>query len=43
MEYEVDFNLIRELQSIGVREDDLLNLIKAGIFLIKFFSRLFYI
>ena len=43
MEYRVNFNRIRELQSVKVRGDDLLNFIRASILLIKFFSRLFYI
>jgi hypothetical protein len=43
MEYGVDFNRIREFQLVGVRGDNLFNLIRAGILLIKFLSRLFYI
>ena len=43
MEYGVDFNRIRELQSVGIRRDDLFNLIRAGVLLIKFLSRLFRI
>ena len=43
MEYKVDFNYIKELQSVGVRGDDLLNFIRASVLPIKFFSRLFYI
>ena len=37
MEYGVDFNRIRELQLVGVGDNNLLNL------LIKLFSKLFYI
>jgi hypothetical protein len=43
MEYRVDFNRIRELQLVGIRGDNLFNLIRASILLIKFLSRLFYI
>ena len=41
MEYRVDFNCIRELQLVGVRGDDLLDLIGASVLPIKFLSRLF--
>ena len=41
MEYGVDFNRIRELQLVGIRGDNLFNLIRAGILLIEFLSRLF--
>ena len=43
MEYGVDFNRIRELQLVGIRRDNLFNLIRASILLIKFLSRSFYI
>jgi len=43
MEYGVDFNRIRELQSVGIRRDNLFNLIRASVLLIKFLSRSFYI
>jgi len=43
MEYRVDFNRIRELQLIGIRKDNFLHLIIAGVLPIKFLSRLFYI
>jgi hypothetical protein len=43
MEYGVDFNRIREFQSVGIRGDNLFNLIRAGVLLIKFLSRLFYV
>jgi len=43
MEYRVDFNRIRELQSVGIRRDNFFNLIRAGVLLIKFLSRLFYV
>ena len=43
MEYGVDFNRIRKLQSVGVGGDNLFNLIRASVLLIKFLSRLFYI
>jgi hypothetical protein len=36
----VDFNRIKELQLVGVRRNNLFNLIGASILLIKFFSRL---
>ena len=38
MEYGVDFNRIRELQSVGMRRDNLFNLIRAGVLPIKFLS-----
>jgi hypothetical protein len=41
MEYGVDFNCIRELQLVGIRRDNLFNLIGASVLLIKFLSRLF--
>jgi hypothetical protein len=41
MEYRVDFNRIRELQSVGIRRDNLFNLIGASVLLIKFLSRSF--
>jgi len=41
MEYRVNFNRIRELQLVGIRRDNFFNLIKAGVLLIKFLSRLF--
>ena len=41
MEYKVDFNHIGELQSVGVGGDNLLNLIRASVLLIKFLSRSF--
>jgi len=41
MEYEVDFNCIREFQLISIRRDNLFNLIRAGVLLIKFLSRSF--
>ena len=41
MEYRMDFNCIRELQLVGIGGDNLLNFIRASVFLIKFFSRLF--
>jgi hypothetical protein len=43
MEYGVDFNYIREFQLVGIRGDNLFNLIRAGVLLIKFLSRLFRI
>ena len=43
MEYKVDFNHIGELQLVGIERDNLLNLIRASVFPIKFLSRLFYI
>jgi hypothetical protein len=43
MEYRVDFNRIRELQLVGIRRDNLFNLIGASVLPIKFLSRLFYI
>ena len=43
MEYRVDFNRIREPQLVGIRRDNLFNLIRARILPIKFLSRLFYI
>ena len=43
MEYKVDFNPIRELQSVSVEKNNFLNLIRASILPIKFLSRLFYI
>jgi len=43
MEYGVDFNRIRKLQSVGIRRDNFFNLIRAGVLLIKFLSRLFHI
>ena len=43
MEYRVDFNYIKELQLVGIRRNNLFNLIKSNIFLIKFFSKLVYI
>ena len=43
MEYRVDFNCIRELQLVGIRGDNLFDLIRAGVLLIKFLSRSFYI
>jgi hypothetical protein len=43
MEYGVDFNYIRELQLVGIRGDNLFNLIRAGVLLIKFLSRSFRI
>ena len=41
MKYRVDFNRIRELQLVGIRRDNLFNLIRAGVLPIKFLSRLF--
>jgi hypothetical protein len=41
MEYGVDFNRIRELQSVGIRRDNLFNLIRASVLPIKFLSRSF--
>ena len=41
MEYGVDFNRIRELQSVGVRGDDLLDLVRASVLPIEFLSRSF--
>jgi len=41
MEYRVDFNHIRELQLVGIRRDNFFNLIRAGVLLVKFLSRLF--
>jgi len=41
MEYRVDFNHIRELQSVGIRRDNFFNLIRAGVLPVKFLSRLF--
>jgi len=41
MKYRVDFNSIRKLQLVGIRRDNLFNLIRASILLIKFLSRLF--
>jgi len=43
MEYRVDFNHIRELQLVGIRRDNFFNLIRAGVLLVKFLSRLFYV
>jgi len=43
MEYRVDFNRIRELQLVGIRRDNFSNLIRAGVLLVKFLSRLFCI
>ena len=43
MEYRIDFNCIRELQLVSIEGNNLLNLIRASILLIKFLSRLFYI
>jgi hypothetical protein len=43
MEYGVDFNCIREFQLVGIRGDNLFNLIRAGVLLIKFLSKLFRI
>ena len=43
MEYGIDFNRIRKLQSVGIKRDDFLNFIRAGVLLIKFLSRSFYI
>ena len=43
MEYRVDFNRIRKLQSVGVGGDNLFNLIRASVLPIKFLSRSFYI
>ena len=43
MEYRVDFNCIRKLQLVGVRKNNLFNLIRASVLLIKFLSGLFYI
>ena len=40
MEYRVDFNYIRELQLVGIKRNNLFNLIRFNIFLIKFLSRL---
>jgi len=37
----VGFNRIRELQLVGVRGDNLFNLIRASVLLIEFLSRLF--
>ena len=41
MEHGVDFNYIRKLYLIGVRGDNLFNLIRASVLLIKFLSGLF--
>jgi len=41
MEYGVDFNRIRELQSVGIRRDNFFNLIRASVLPIKFLSRSF--
>jgi hypothetical protein len=41
MEYGVDFNRIREFQLVGIRGDNLFDLIRAGVLLIKFLSRSF--
>ena len=43
MEYRVDFNHIREFQLVGIRRDNLFNLIRASVLLIKLLSRSFYI
>jgi hypothetical protein len=43
MEYGVDFNRIRKLQSVGIKRDNLFNLIGASVLPIKFLSRSFYI
>jgi len=43
MEYGVDFNRIRELQSVGIRRDNFFNLIRASVLPIKFLSRSFCI
>jgi hypothetical protein len=39
----VDFNRIREFQLVGIRGDNLFNLIRASVLPIKFLSRLFRI
>ena len=36
MEYRVDLNCIRKLRLIGIRRNNLFNLIRASILLIKF-------
>ena len=43
MEYRVDFNHIRKFQLVSIRRDNLFNLIRAGVLLIKFLNRLFYV
>ena len=40
MEYGVDFNRIRKLQSVGVRGNNLFDLVGSSVLLIKFLSRL---
>ena len=40
MEYRVDINYIRKLKPVGVKRNNLFNLIRASVLLIKFFSGL---
>ena len=43
MEHRVDFNHIRKLYLVGIKGNNLFNLIRASILLIKFLSGLFYV
>ena len=38
----MDFNYIKKLQLVGIKGNNLLNLIRASVFPIKLFNRLFY-